>query len=266
MRKNLLFLFFLGISSSAYSQVEWEMMTLTSFVRGVGEQKGFNYLNIGTEIGYGIPKTPFFINTFYSGGTYNNRAENLPMYTAESGYGENVRVQSFGGIRSMGLRLRYSPQFFKSQIYFPFVELGGGHARYRQRWKTQGELVDDPESMEGHKKYAHKTSGYLNQSATFFVSREMGILIKVLPFDVLKKFNEKRAGWYMGISVRYEIGGIINYTNPMNNPRHFYYNSGLGDAFDRPFQSEPTSNDKDLVIPTRHNQLIFKITAFRMIY
>ncbi len=266
MRKTLLVLLLLGSNSPASTQVEWEMMTLSSFVRGIGEQKGFNYLNIGTEIGYGIPNTPFFINTFYSGGTYNYRAENLPMYTAESGYSENVKVESFGGIRSMGLRLRYSPQFFKSQIYFPFVEFGVGHARYRQRWKTQGELVDDPDSMEGRKKYAHKTSGFLNQSATFFVSGEMGILIKVLPFDVLKKFNEKRAGWYMGFSVRYERGGIINYYNPMNIPRHFYYDSGLGAEFDRPFQNEPGNGDKGLPIEARHHQLVYKITFFRMIY
>ncbi len=258
MKKIKLFLICFGISSAANSQVEWDLFN-TSIAQGVGQQKGLLYLNMSTELGYRLPNSPFMINASYSGGTFNRQTEYLPMYTADEGHAENVRVRSFGGIQSFGLRLRYSPEFFNERRFFPYIELGGGHARYRQKWNTRGELNQDP--TDHCPTYQHAKSGHINQSSTFFASGEIGFMLQYPG-----KYSTDGKGAFFGFSVRYESGGEIRYADPKSHRQHFYYNSGLGDEFDRPFLNEPGKGDRGLYNIARHQQLIYKLTILRIVF
>lgn len=258
MKTIKLFLICFGISSAANSQVEWDLFN-TSIAQGVGEQKGLLYFCMSTEMGYRLPNSPLMINAFYSGGQFNKQTEALPMYTVDDGHGENVRVRSFGGIQSFGLRLRYSPEFFNERRFFPYIELGGGHARYRQRWNTRGELT--PDATDDCPKYQHVKTGHINQSSTFFGSGEIGFM-----FQYPGKYSIDGKGAFFGFSVRYETGGTIRYADPSTHRQHFYYNSGLGDEFDRPFLNEPGKGDRGLYNIARHQQLIYKLTFLRIVF
>lgn len=232
------------------------------FAQGVGGMKGFNYFGISAELGFKIPKTPLTLSAFYSGNEYGSIREELPMYTPASGYGEDVRVINKGGVRNLGLRLRYTPPYFKEKTIVPYFELGAGNVRYRQLWSSRGKRMpsncSDDDCVTD---YHHEARGTIKRSLTYFGSAEIGFLVR---WDFNRDLFVE--GAYFGFSIRYELGGYVNYTNPKNHREHFYYNSGLGPEFDRPFLHESQSNMKMPFFMAKHQQIHYRITLLRLVF
>lgn len=231
--------------------------------QGLGGMKGFNYFGATAELGFKIPKTHLTISGFFSGSLFGDTKEQLPMNTVSSGYGDDVRVTNQNGIRNLGLRLRYTPTHFKEKTIVPYIELGAGNVRYQQLWSSRGKRMPSNCSFEDDcgVDYHHEARGVINRSFTYFGSAEIGVLIR---WD----FNDDRfvEGAYFGFSVRYELGGYVNYTQPKKYREHFYYDSGLGPAFDRPFLHESQSNMKTPFFRERHQQIHYRITLLRFVF
>ncbi len=230
--------------------------------QGIGGMKGFSYFGVSAELGFKIPKTPLTLSAFYSGNEYGAIREALPMYTTASGYGEDVRVTNKGGVRNLGLRLRYTPPYFKEKTIVPYVELGFGNVRYRQLWNSRGKRMpsncSDDDCVTD---YHHEARGVVNRSLSYFGSGEIGFLVR---WDFNKDLFVE--GAYFGFSIRYELGGYVNYTHPKNHREHFFYNSGLGPEFDRPFLHESQSEIKMPIFRARHQQIHYRITLLRFVF
>lgn len=252
----------LGLSlvmmGSVQAQSEFDLFNVYG-AQGVNEMKGLNYFGMSSEFGYRIPDSPFTINAFYSGGKFNQSTEQLPMYTSESGYSDEVRIRSNGGIRNVGLRLRYSPSYFDNRNFFPYIELGGGHARYRQNWNSRGAFTED--ATPDCPKYEHHERGWIHKAGTFYASGELGLM-----FRYPRQSKPDGKGAFFGFSVRYERGGLVDYADPSSQKQHFYYDSGLGDEFDRPFMNTPEASGRSLFNTARHEQIMYKITLLRFVF
>jgi len=248
----------LAMFGTTQAQVEYDLFNMYG-AQGLGEMKGLNYFGMSTEFGYRIPETPFMINTFYSGGKFNRSEEQLPMYTEESGYSDDVRIRSNGGIRNLGLRVRYTPSYFDNRNFFPYIELGGGHARYRQNWTSRGDLTEDSTPDCPH--YQHHERGWIHKSGTFYASGELGCM-----FRYPGQSKPAGKGAFFGFSVRYERGGLVNYADPSSQKQHFYYDSGLGEEFDRPFMNTPEASGRSILNTARHEQLMYKLTVLRVVF
>lgn len=258
MKKIKVILVALLMFGTAQAQVEVDLFN-GYIAQGMGDMKGFNYFGMSSEFGYRFPNTPIMINGFYSGGTYNYRTEYLPMYSESHGYTEQVTAENNGGIRSMGMRLRIASAPQKDRLFFPYLELGGGHARYQQNWTTQGLTPGSYEPDEYCPKN-YESRGSINRNGTFFVSSEVGFMIQYPGFK-----NEIGKGVYFGFSVRHEIGGLVEYAQVNKNPQHFYYESGLGEEFDRPFANQTVVKGRGEINKARHHQLMYKLTLFRLV-
>jgi hypothetical protein len=261
MKNLILIMFVLGLGVSAQAQRTGELDLFTPyFAQGLKEMNDLRYVGFSSSLGFNIPESPLTINAYFSGGTFNSRTEYLPMHTSESGYGEEIRIRSGGGVRNIGLGLRYSPWEAKEMRVYPFLELGVGHVRYRQNWNSRGD--EDPESTPDCPKYTHQERGWINRSGTFYGSGEIGVMFRYPSAN--RDLNAAQA--FFGFSVRYELGGEVMYGNPKAKKHHFYYNSGLGDEFDRPFLNDPGIESRALFDIARHQQLMYKVTLLRVVF
>ncbi len=251
---------FLSTVGFTKAQVQFEPLTVF-YTQGLGEMKGLGFVGVSAELGYSTKETPFTINAFYSGGDFQWRMEYLPIQTDASGYSEEVRIRSRGAIRTMGLRLRYAPEMFNTTRFLPFVEAGLGHARYSQNWDSRGERTVNP--TDNCPKYQHHEHGREHLGSTFFGSAELGLLYRYNKKRQDGEYNGK--GAFFGFSVRYELGGRVKYANPNAHAEHFYYDSGLGQAADRPFFNGEESTDRTQIKTARHQHLIYKITFLRLV-
>lgn len=259
MKKIKVIWVFLLILGTARAQIEADLFH-GYIAQGLGDMKGFNYFGMSSEFGYRLPNSTIMINGFYSGGTYNYRTEYLPMYSENEGYSDAVSVENNGGVRSMGLRIRFASSPHEDRLFFPFLELGGGHARYRQNWSANGKLNMYHEPGEDCPMDEFRQQGSIHRNGTFFVSSEVGFMIQ---YPGHRSKNGK--GLHFGFSIRHEIGGLVDYAQVNKNPQHFYYDSGLGSEFDRPFANQAATVVRGLVKRSRHHQLMYKLTLLRLV-
>jgi hypothetical protein len=259
MKNLILIMFVLGLGVSAQAQRTGELDLFTPyFAQGLKEMKDLNYFGLSGSFAFRVPETPFSINAYLGGGQFNSRTEYLPMFTDSDGYADDVRIKSRGGITNFGLSLRISPLNISDMWGYPYIEVGGGYAAYRQAWNSRG--VQRPDATPDCPKYFHNERGSLYRSGTFYGMGEAGIM-----FSYPGKDNTKPRA-YFGFSVRYELGGDVIYANPSKKAQHFYYDSGLGAEFDRPFMKEFEANDRGLFDRARHQNLTFKLTALRLVF
>jgi hypothetical protein len=228
--------------------------------------KDLEYFGLSASLDINIKNSPFSLSVNFSGGRFNSRTEEgLPMFAFNEGYSDDVKITSSGRVRNLGLGMRYTPKRAEQMIIYPFVEIGFGHSRYRQHWRSCGPRTcilanyDDEECPEFAP--SHQLRGKAHRSGTFFGTSEIGFMLSY-PWD--EESNDPR--FYFGLSVRYEYGGMVNYVNPKENANHFYYDSGLGDEFDRPLVTQNAANDKTIFNVARHQQLHIKMTLLRIIF
>jgi hypothetical protein len=260
--KNAIILLFIACTlHHAQAQIEFELGN-TYFAQGVGEMSDLTFVGASTEFGAKLNNKGFFLGGFYSLGVFQWRMEQLPMHTNISGYGEDVRVRSRGEIQTMGLKIRYSREEFNNKRFFPFGEVGLGHASYRQHWDSKG--IRTPFPTGKCPVFQHHENGRLKLDQTIFALAEIGIMFNYRPKSFIREYNGK--GAFFGFSVRYERGGRVNYANPNAHPEHFYYDSGLGAASDRPFADVAVATGRTGTKKARHEHLIYKITLLRLVF
>lgn len=228
------------------------------FGQGIRDMKGINYIGYSTDMSLQLGSSPLLFGASISGGDYGERVENLPRYTVEDGYGENVRATSRGGVINFGTHLRYSPLYFEEKRLQPYIELGGGRVSYRQKWNTYGELEEG--STSSCPKPLHSARGATSRNGTFYGHAKIGALYRYhdIPFA--------GAQAYFGFSIRYEHGGLVNFANPKKHKHQFFYDSGLGDEFDRPFQNDVTSGNRALTTLSRHQKLVYELILLRIVF
>lgn len=260
MKNFILFLTLLGTARPTQAQVQFEPLNV-NYSQGLGEMKDLGFVGVSAEFGYSLKETPFTINAFYSGGDFQWRMEYLPIQTETSGFSEEVRVRSRGAIKTMGLRLRYSPEMFNTTRFLPYGEVGIGHARYSQNWDSRGEQTVNP--TDACPKYQHHEHGRVHLGSTFFGSAELGLLFRYNKKRQDEDYNGK--GAFFGFSVRYELGGRVSYADPHAHAEHFYYDSGLGQSADRPFTVASENLGRSMTKTARHQHLIYKISFLRLV-
>lgn len=261
MKNFLLFLILFSLAGFAHAQVQVEPFTVT-YSQGLGEMKDLGFVSASAEFGYSLKETPFTVSGFYSGGNFQWLMVQLPMQTGASGYSDDVRVRSRGAMQSMGLRLRYTLEEFNTTRFLPYAEVGLGHARYSQNWESRGERTPNP--TDNCPKFQHHEHGREHLGSTFFGSAELGLLYRYNKKRQDEEYNGK--GAFFGFSVRYELGGRVQYANPNAHAEHFYYDSGLGQAADRPFFTASETTDRTQLKKARHQHLIYKITFLRLVF
>lgn len=233
------------------------------YAQGLGDMSDLSYFGFNGSLDFAIKHTPISFNATVYGGRFNrHRAENLPMTTLDDGFSEEVKITSGGGIMNGALALRYTPKKAELREIYPYAEIGLGYSRYRQIWRSCGPRVcglanhpdDCPEYVN-----SHRERGSAHNSGTFFGLAEIGFMVSY-PYS-----ENDPERFYFGLSLRYEVGGFVNYVNPRKYENHFYYESGLGMDRNRPFVSNEAES-KDFFLTARHQQLHIKLILFRMIF
>jgi hypothetical protein len=233
------------------------------YAQGLGDMSDLSYFGFTGSLDLAIKQTPLSFNATLYGGRFNmHRAENLPMSTFDDGFSEEVKIRSGGGVLNGALALRYTPKNAELKEIYPYAEIGLGYSRYRQIWRSCGPKVcghanypdDCPEYVN-----SHQERGSAHSSGTFFGLAEIGFMVSY-PYS-----ENDPERFYFGLSLRYEVGGLVNYVNPKKYENHFYYESGLGAERNRPFTGSEAES-KHFFLTAKHQQLHIKLILFRMIF
>ena len=110
----------------------------------------------------------------------------------------------------------------------PFIEAGGGYARYKSEWTATDPYENNNNSCEGYMGH-----GSFYKSGTFIANASTGVNIK------LNKLSGKNncSGVWLTFAIDYSTGGKVNYLNSKLNNEQFYYEVGTPALTDQPRRS-----------------------------
>jgi hypothetical protein len=262
---------FFGMETSI-SQTEMDMMIPHfNFGRGVKEMNDIrNVIGFGYDFGHNFRNTSFGISGFYNMNNYSFVKEELHIYRYGDGM-MDLPIHNKSRVTTYGVKFRYSPREMMFSRLSPYFEVGGGFATHTGVWRSNGLsiLVDNSDPECPKYDYLLRDRGLLYRNTTLIGVGEFGLKYRLTgkySTPDLMRFNNTTTGWYISASVRWEYGGNVTYTNAKHNPNHFYYNSGLGDQYDRPFMANPGNPDRSFLSENRHNMLVFQFSLIKALF
>jgi len=268
MKRIIFAIAFLMATVVGRAQGNFDILPHINIGTGIGQMSDIEvHPGFGWDVGIDFQGNSFGISSFYNFSRYSMKEQNLPMHTIEDGYNENVTVENKSRLSTYGVKLRYSPLVLQGRRFVPYAELGAGFATHSSIWSSKGDLYDitydysDPDCPKTTYHYGHNERDRIHRNSTVIGIGEIGFRLRLLPEN-----RTTREGWYIGASARVELGGKVEYRNATGSPHHFYYESGLGSEFDKPFASEAPMNDRGVSSRANHQMLVFQISLTRMLF
>jgi hypothetical protein len=105
----------------------------------------------------------------------------------------------------------------KNGGFSPFIEIGGGYAKYKSKWSATDPYESNNNDCEGY-----VDQGTFFKSGTFMANASAGVNIK---FNKLSN-RDNCTGIWLTMAVDYTRGGMVSYLNSKTNALHFYYDQG----------------------------------------
>lgn len=147
---------------------------------------------------------------------YSSYTKNeLPFYREDYVH----EVANISNTHSISQNILFSRiELFKNKGISPFVEVGGGYARYKSKWSATDPYESSNDNCEGY-----LDNGKILTSGTFIASASAGVNFK------LNKLSGKNncSGVWLTIALDYTRGGKVNYLNSELNNNQFYYGQGV---------------------------------------
>jgi hypothetical protein len=276
MKKYILIILITFFCLKGNSQISLDYFVPHFFIgKGIGDMNDIISIGgIGYDVGYELPNSSFGIYGFYNTGSYSRMKEDLPIFRPMYGQ-ETLPIINNSTASTYGIKLRYTPFKFKYQRFNPYIEIGGGFARYKSFWKSNGTSINNVnvnpyiENDEECPKKPFEERERIMRNTTLMSMAEIGFTYRLTKDGV---FSEKsgikdNSGLYLSLSARLEYGGLVRYNNIKNHPYRFYYDSGLSNTQDYPYShlvpSRITPSNFEM---GRHSMLVFQLSLSKLIF
>lgn len=187
----------------------------------IGQGEGLNSSSLpmhgGASYGflYSPKKSPFSFGYRNSMNFYSTiTLDELPFYRED--YVHDVAdITNTNSISQHILFTRI--EINKNGGFSPFIEVGGGYARYKSKWSASDPYESSNDNCEGY-----LDQGKFFKSGTFMANASAGVNIK---FNKLGN-RDNCSGFWLTLAVDYAAGGKVSYLNSKINALHFYYDQG----------------------------------------